>query len=52
MSLNLTAGFNIFVPEREIIPVDITSESALQYIITAGVVMPKERNGNGNGTTS
>jgi uncharacterized membrane protein len=47
MSLNLTAGFNIFVPLRDIIPVDITSESALQYVITAGVVMPKERGENG-----
>ncbi|MCX7781096.1 MAG: DUF502 domain-containing protein [Negativicutes bacterium] len=41
MSLNMTAGFNIIVPKRDIIPVDITSESALQYVLTAGAVMPR-----------
>jgi Uncharacterized conserved protein len=40
MSLNMTAGFNIIVPKRDIIPIDVTSESALQYILTAGTVMP------------
>ncbi|MGL5514014.1 MAG: DUF502 domain-containing protein, partial [Sporomusa sp.] len=34
MSLNLTAGFNIIIPRRDIIPLDVTSESALQYVIT------------------
>jgi len=46
MSLNMTAGFNIIVPRRDIIPIDVTSESALQYILTAGTVMPR-----GNGAT-
>jgi uncharacterized membrane protein len=46
MSLNMTAGFNIIVPKRDIIPLDVTSESALQYILTAGTVMPR-----GNGAT-
>ncbi|SDF24412.1 DUF502 domain-containing protein [Sporolituus thermophilus] len=41
MSLNLTSGFNIIVPKRDIILLDITSESALQYILTAGAVMPR-----------
>ncbi|BBB92796.1 MAG TPA: DUF502 domain-containing protein [Methylomusa anaerophila] len=41
MSLNLTAGFNIILPRRDIIPLDVTSESALQYVITAGAVMPR-----------
>jgi uncharacterized membrane protein len=41
MSLNMTAGFNIIVPRRDIIPLDVTSESALQYILTAGTVMPR-----------
>ncbi len=41
MSLNMTAGFNIIVPKRDIIPLDVTSESALQYILTAGTVMPR-----------
>lgn len=40
MSLNLTAGFNIFVAEKDIIPLEVTSESALEYILTAGAVMP------------
>lgn len=46
MSLNMTAGFSIIVPKRDIIPLDVTSESALQYILTAGAVMPR-----GNGVT-
>ena len=41
MSLNLTAGFNIFVPQEEIVPLDVTSESALQYVLTAGSIMPR-----------
>lgn len=41
MSLNITAGINIILPVREIIPLDITSESALQYILTAGAIMPR-----------
>lgn len=40
MSLNLTSGVNIIVPKRDIIPIDISSESALQYVLTAGAVMP------------
>jgi len=42
MSLNLTAGFNLFVPRSEIRPLDVTSESALQYVLTAGSIMPKK----------
>lgn len=41
MSLNITAGVNIILPKRDIIPLDITSESALQYILTAGAIMPR-----------
>jgi uncharacterized membrane protein len=41
MSLNLTAGFNVFVPQEEIVPLDVTSESALQYVLTAGSIMPR-----------
>lgn len=43
MSLNMTAGVNIIVPRRDIIPLEITSESALQYVLTAGAVMPRSR---------
>lgn len=42
MSLNMTAGFNIIVPKRDIIPLDVTGESALQYVVTAGAIMPRE----------
>ena len=40
MSLNLTAGYNILVPEVEVRPLDVTGESALQYVLTAGSIMP------------
>lgn len=46
-SLNMTAGVNILVPKRDIILLDLSSESALQYILTAGAVMPQ-----GNGSQS
>jgi len=42
MSIALTAGFNIFVPRKDIIKLDITSESALQYVLTAGASMPRQ----------
>ena len=41
MSLNMTAGFNILVPREEVVLLDVTSESALQYVLTAGAIMPK-----------
>jgi len=41
MSLNMTAGFNIIARKRDIIPLDVTGESALQYVITAGAIMPR-----------
>lgn len=41
MSIALTAGFNIFVPRKDIIKLHISPESALQYILTAGAVMPR-----------
>lgn len=43
MSLNMTAGFNIIVPKRDIINLDITSESALQYVLTMGAMMPQRQ---------
>jgi uncharacterized membrane protein len=45
MSLNLTAGFNVFVPRKDIIRLNVTPESALQYIFTAGSIMPRENEG-------
>lgn len=44
MSLNMTAGVNIIVPKRDIINLEVTSESALQYILTAGAIMPRSSN--------
>lgn len=42
-SLNMTAGVNIIVPKRDIIFLDISNEGALQYILTAGSVMPQKK---------
>ena len=41
-SLNMTSGTNLFVPKKDVIYLDISSESALQYMLTAGAVMPKK----------
>ena len=41
MSLNLTSGINIIVPEADVIALEVTSESALQYVLTAGAIMPR-----------
>lgn len=43
-SLNMTSGINIFVPKRDIIYLQVTSETALQYVITAGAIMPGNEN--------
>jgi uncharacterized membrane protein len=40
-SLNMTSGTNLFVAKKDVIYLNISSESALQYIFTAGAVMPK-----------
>ncbi len=40
-SLNMTWGTNLFVLKKDVIYLDISSESALQYMLTAGAVMPK-----------
>lgn len=40
-SINMTSGTNIFVRKQDVIYLDISSESALQYMLTAGAVMPK-----------
>lgn len=41
-SLNMTSGTNLFVRKTDVIYLDISSESALQYMLTAGAVMPKK----------
>lgn len=40
-SLNMTSGANLIVPKKDVIYLDISSEAALQYILTAGTVMPE-----------
>ncbi|WP_298594367.1 DUF502 domain-containing protein [uncultured Mitsuokella sp.] len=40
-SLNMTSGTNLFVKKKDVIYLDISSESALQYMLTAGAVMPQ-----------
>ena len=40
-SLNMTSGTNLFVRKADVIYLDISSESALQYMLTAGAVMPQ-----------
>ena len=40
-SLNVTSGMNLFVKRSEIVRVNMTSEEALQYILTAGAVNNK-----------
>lgn len=39
-SLNMSSGFNVFVPKKDLIYLDISVEDAFQYILTAGGVMP------------
>ncbi len=39
-SLNMTSGINVMVPTKDLIPVDISSEEALQYVLTAGSIIP------------
>lgn len=41
-SLNMTSGTNLFVRKQDVIYLDISSESALQYMLTAGAVMPRQ----------
>lgn len=40
-SLNMTSGTNLFVRKQDVIYLDISNESALQYMLTAGAVMPR-----------
>ncbi len=51
-SINMTAGFNIFVPLKDVIRLDITPESALQYVLTAGASMPRAKTGERKAVTS
>jgi uncharacterized membrane protein len=37
---NPTAGFLLFVPRRDVIPLDMTLEEAAKLVVSAGLVMP------------
>lgn len=39
-SLNMTSGTTLLVREEEAVTIDISKEEALQYMLTAGAVMP------------
>ena len=39
-SLNMTSGINLMVPKKDLIPLDISSEEALQFVLTAGSIIP------------
>lgn len=39
-SINMTAGTNLFVKSDTVIALEITTESALQFFLSAGTVMP------------
>ena len=36
----MTSGTTILVPEEDVVDLDIPKEEALQYMLTAGAVMP------------
>ena len=40
-SINMTSGSNVFVKKSDVIYLNVSSETAIQYFLTAGVVMPK-----------
>lgn len=39
-SLNMTSGINLMVPQKDVIPLEVSGEEALQFVLTAGSVMP------------
>ena len=39
----MTSGTNLFVKKSDVIYLDISNESALQYMLTAGAVMPQRQ---------
>ena len=39
----MTSGTNLFVKKSDVIYLDISNESALQYMLTAGAVMPRRQ---------
>lgn len=45
-SINMTSGSNVFVPKKDVIYLNVSSETAIQYFLTAGVIMPQENDEN------
>lgn len=42
---NPTSGFLLFVPKRDVIPLDMSVEDAAKLVISAGLVLPPEQGG-------
>ena len=40
-SFNMTAGLNLIVARKDVVFLDVAPESALQYVLTGGAIMPK-----------
>jgi uncharacterized membrane protein len=36
----MTSGFLVFVPERDVIPLDMKADEAVKLIVSAGLVYP------------
>ena len=45
---NPTSGFLLVVPRRDVIPLEMSVEEAAKFIISAGVIVPKDENAGGN----
>lgn len=39
-SLNMTSGINLMVPKSDVVSLNVSGEEALQFVLTAGSVMP------------
>ncbi|MCX7970767.1 MAG: DUF502 domain-containing protein [Negativicutes bacterium] len=51
-SLNMTAGVNLLLTKDKIEYLDVANEEALEYILTAGTVMPEKKTGGGQKSTA
>ncbi|MBI5681983.1 MAG: DUF502 domain-containing protein [Deltaproteobacteria bacterium] len=47
-----TTGYYLVIPEKDIIPLDMSIETAFKLIITAGVVTPESNGGSKTGVSS
>lgn len=42
-SLNMTSGINLMVPKSDVVSLNVSGEEALQFVLTAGSVMPNSQ---------